>query len=268
VTTAQSAVTTAQTNVAGATLTAPSDGTITAVNGKLGQVVSSSSSSATSSTGSANASGASATASSSSSSAFISMTDLSKLEVKVGFSEADAVKVVAGQSVAVTFDSLTGVRLTGTVRAVDVTSTTVSNVVTYYAYLTLTGIPASQPVKPGMTASTTITVSKVDNALMLPSSAVASRGTSASVQVAVNGDVKQTKAVQVTIGLRGDTYVEIQSGLAEGDKVVVTRAAGATATGATSGGTTASSTGSATTSRAGAGGLPGGDFRGGPTGGG
>ena len=39
--------------------------------------------------------------------AFLTLIDFSSLEIKVGFTEADAAKVKAGQPVTVTFDSLT-----------------------------------------------------------------------------------------------------------------------------------------------------------------
>ena len=66
---------------------------------------------------------------------------------EAGFSEADATKVQVGQTATITFDSLPATRLTAKVASVDVTPTTVSNVVTYYAYFAFDQPPADGTVK-------------------------------------------------------------------------------------------------------------------------
>jgi multidrug efflux pump subunit AcrA (membrane-fusion protein) len=218
---AQNQATTAQANYNASTLTAPADGTVTAVNGRVGLAASVTGAAATGATGSG---------ATSSSSPFVSIVDFSHLEAKVGFSEADAAKVAAGKSAVITFDSLPGVRLTGTVRTVDLTATTVSNVVTYFAYITIDD--ANAAVKTGMTASVTITISATDNVLELPISAVTARGTTATVNVERGNDPAKTTPTQITLGARGDSTVQIASGLVEGAHVVVVRAAATGTSGA------------------------------------
>jgi macrolide-specific efflux system membrane fusion protein len=112
------------------------------------------------------------------------------------------------------------------VRAVDLTSTTVSNVVTYYAYVTIDDANAS--VKTGMTASVTITINATDNVLELPISAVTSRGATATVNVEKGSDPTKTTPTQITLGTRGDSTVQIVSGLDEGAHIVVIRATSTT----------------------------------------
>jgi membrane fusion protein, macrolide-specific efflux system len=263
VATAQNAVDAAQKNLDAATLTAPVAGTITALTGTVGNAASSnassSSSSATGATGAAN----SASSSSSSSSAFLTLIDFNSLEVKVGFTEADAGKVKAGQPVTVTFDSLTNTRLTGTVRTIDITGTTVSNVVTYYGYITLTNLPTDGSVKPDMTATVSVVVASAPNVISVPTAAVSSRGTTGTVNVEVGNDPTKTTPTQVQIGLRGDSAVEITSGLKEGDKlVIVVNRTGSTAAATTA--TRAATTGIGATGGGGGGGR--GGF-GGPAGG-
>jgi multidrug efflux pump subunit AcrA (membrane-fusion protein) len=256
---------TAQKNLDATTLVAPVSATVAAVNGKLGVSASSSSAGSSSNGGSSN-SGASSS-SSSSGSGFVSLTDLSALQVKVGFSEADAAKVKAGQAATITFDALTSVSLTGTVQSVDNASTLVSNVVTYYAYVALDSSPAATPVKVGMTASVQVVVSKADNVLLLPATAISARGTNATVSIQTGATTKDTQSRQITLGLKGDQSVEISSGLADGDKIVVTRTSGTGSTGANA----ARLAGAGATTGAGGlggGGIGGGGFVGGGAGGG
>jgi membrane fusion protein, macrolide-specific efflux system len=176
------------------------------------------------------------------------ITDLSVLEVKAGFSEADAAKVKVDQGVTVTLDALAGKVLGGKVRAIDTVSTLVSNVVTYYVYVTVEG--SDPAVKPGMTSSLSVVVDKAEDVVTLPSSAVTARGNAASVKVQTGPTAKDVEVRNITLGLKGDTLIEIKSGLSAGDKVIVSR-----------GGTTATSSGTLTGGNAaipGGGATPGG----------
>ncbi len=260
---AQANVASAMKSLAGTVLTAPAAGVVTAINGSVGQNVSGGGSSTISSastgstasggstspgaagasgagggaggsgqaaSGSSSASSSSGTGSSSSSSGFITLTDMSSLAVNVGLAESDAVNAKVGQPATVTFSALPNVALPGTVTSISPTSTLVSNVVTYYATVTLNQSDPS--VKPGMTASVNVITGERDNVLHVPSSAVSGTGSTGTVTV-VNG--KQQQTVQVGIGLRGDTDAEITSGLTAGQTVVTSRSTtGSGATGVNS----------------------------------
>ena len=230
---AQNSLANAQKVEAETVLKAPADGTVAAVNGQVGSTASGSSSGSSASSSSSGASasagsgGSSSTGGSgsgsgstgSSSSAFITLVDLTHYEVKVGFSEADAARVKVGEAATVTLDAVTGETYSGKVTQLDVTSTLVSNVVTYYAMVRLDDSAAIAKIKPGMTAQVTIVVEKADDAVTVPSTAISSRGTSANVTVqnAAGKKVQRT----LTIGLRGDQSIQITSGLAAGEKIVV-----------------------------------------------
>ncbi|MEO6157942.1 MAG: HlyD family efflux transporter periplasmic adaptor subunit, partial [Ilumatobacteraceae bacterium] len=201
---AQTAVTTAQKAEDDTVLKAPIAGTITAINGSVGL---------SSSTGSNSSSGS---GSSSASTAFATIVDLTQLQVKAGFAEADAARVTSGEAAAITFDALPTVNATAKVTTIDSLATVTSNVVTYTVTMTLDSVPAG--VKPGMTSSAAVVAEHRDNVVMLPTSAVPTRGTSATLTVR-DAKGKETQ-VAVTIGLRGDTTVEISSGLKAGDVVV------------------------------------------------
>ena len=204
--TAQIAVSTAQKAVSDTTLVAPAAGTVSAVNGAVGEAV------ATGGT-----------------TGFITLVNLSTLQVKAAFSETDAAKVQLGQAASISFDALANQTFTGKVVAIDAASTVTSNVVTYN--VTVAPDSTSPQVKEGMTATVDVTVAEKDGVLVLPASAITGRGQTATVTVrTANGDEQR----QVSIGLRGDDSVEIVSGVSEGD-VVVTKVATNTGGGATTG---------------------------------
>ena len=233
VTSAQQQLSSAQQNEDQTVLTAPAAGTVASVSGTVGQYSSSGGGGASSSTASSSSSSSSSSTSSSSSSGFIELTNVASLDVRVGFTETDAPKVRIGQEATITLDALTGQTFTGQILSLDTNQTVVSNVVTYYAKVGFDS--ASSSIKPGMTASVDVVLDKRDDAVTLPTSAVPTSGTSATVTVR-GSDGKDTSRT-ITIGLRGDSAVEITAGLSVGDQVVETSsAASATATGFPGGG--------------------------------
>jgi macrolide-specific efflux system membrane fusion protein len=135
--------------------------------------------------------------------------------------ETDAPKVHVGQTATITLDALPNETITGHVIQLDTDSTLVSNVVTYYAKV---GFDAgSKGVKPGMTASVNVVLDKRDSAITLPTSAVSTTGTSETVTVKSKSGAESSRTI--SIGLRGDSAVEITSGLSVGDQVVITSSA-------------------------------------------
>jgi multidrug efflux pump subunit AcrA (membrane-fusion protein) len=238
VTAAQAALTNAQQALAGTVLTAPSNGTITALNGIVGQTVSGGGTSA----GSSSASGAgSGSGSSTGSSSFLTLIDLSNMAVKAGFSETDAARVAVGQPATVTFPAVPSLQVAAHVLSVDAISTVVSNVVTYPVTLSIDN--AAPQIKPGMSANVTVVVAMANGVLHVPSTAVRGTGSTATVTV-MNGGKAST--VSVIVGVRGDQDFEIASGLNQGDQVVVS-----------TGTVTGSSTGTANRTGGGLGGFGG-----------
>jgi multidrug efflux pump subunit AcrA (membrane-fusion protein) len=238
------------------TLKAPSPGTISALNFTVGQTVGGGGTATSSSSSGSSGSGSSAS-SSSSSKAFATLLDLDHMVVKVGFPEADAGKVAAGQPVSLSIDSLTGQRLTGSVAEIDTTSTVVSNVVTYNALVSFDSVPAA--VKPGMTASVAVITASRDNVVAVPSAAISTSGGQSTVTVRAGG---KDEVRPVVTGLKGDGTTEVASGLNDGDQVVMSVGVVSTNANRTTG--TQNRTGTV----GGTGGFGGGGFGGGGFGGG
>jgi macrolide-specific efflux system membrane fusion protein len=101
-------------------------------------------------------------------------------------------------------------------------------VVSYGTQLTLTNPPDG--LRPGQSASVVITVAEATNALSVPAAAVQTAGNTSMVTVQENGrDVRR----QVQVGIRGESTVQITSGLTEGDRVVMTAASPSATSGRT-----------------------------------
>jgi HlyD family secretion protein len=71
---------------------------------------------------------------------------------------------------------------------------------------------------PGMTVDASVVIDKREDVLRLPRSLVRTRADDTATLKVWNGVSTEERTVKV--GLRGNQYVEILSGLAEGDQVV------------------------------------------------
>ena len=250
---AQLDVQTAQASVDATVLYAPGAGTVTAVNGTVGQQSSSggsssSAQSSSSSSGSGQGGQQSSTTSttSSTSSGFITLTNMTGLVVDTSVAEIDVSKVKTGQKATVTLNALPDKPIQATVSSINLTPTTSGSVVSYGAQLTLSSPPDG--LRPGQSASVVITVAEAQNALSVPAAAVTTVGSNSIVTVQENG---QNVPRPVQVGIRGESTVQITSGLTEGESVVLTATA-ATGTG------TGRTGGTGTFPGGGTGGFPGG----------
>jgi HlyD family secretion protein len=106
---------------------------------------------------------------------YILAADLTKMQVNANIDEADVGKMRPGQSVLFRVDAFVGEQFTGTVQQVRLQPTTVQNVVTYQ---TVIDVPNQQlKLKPGMTATVTIEISRKNNVLRIPAAATRFRPT-------------------------------------------------------------------------------------------
>jgi macrolide-specific efflux system membrane fusion protein len=210
---AQAALTTAQGNLAGATLTAPIDGTIASLNGSVGQWMTGGATNSTSSTSS------SSSTSTTTSSGFITLTNLGTAEVSAAISEADIGKVKAGQKATFTLTAYPGQTFTGTVSAIIPAGTTTSNVVTYSVLIAPD--PTTVELLPGMTATVTVITEQDNNALLVPNSAIAyaktQSGSGTAVYVLQNGTPVR---VPIQAGSTDNTNTVVVSGLQPGQLVI------------------------------------------------
>ena len=200
--TAQVQVDAAQQALDETTLRAPTPGTVTSVNGAVGQ-------------SSTSAGASDATDTTSTAGGFVVITDMTALEVDTMVSEADATQVTVGQPATITFPA-TDASESGEVTAIDVQETVTNNVVEYGVTVSL--VEGTKGLKLGQTADVSIETGSASDVLYVPTSAVTTAGAISTVTVRTDG-VDTPTVVQT--GLEGNSRTEIVSGLAEGDVVVI-----------------------------------------------
>ena len=151
--------------------------------------------------------------------------DLSYLKLEMNISELDLSKVAEGQTVDITADAIPGQVFEGKVDRVSINGTTTNGFTTYPATILLADYGG---LNPGMNVSADIIVERMKSVLSIPAAAV-QRGDTVLLPLegclSPDGSsvVDPTKMEERTVTLGGSdgTYVEITSGLNEGDVVLV-----------------------------------------------
>lgn len=160
--------------------------------------------------------------------------DMSALTFDISVNELDINKIEVGQKVEITADAVEGETFTGVVDKVNINGTTASGSTNYPVTVLVDGTP--EALKPGMNVSAKIIVEDAGSVLCVPVEAV-SRGADGTSLVKVAGqgaldengnlaDPSKLEDREVTLGRSDDTYIEILSGLEEGETVYIYQAAG------------------------------------------
>ena len=182
---------------------------------------------------------------------FLIANDLTKMQINAAVAEADVGGVQEGQTVEFTVDAYPYRTFHGEVRQVRNSPTTLNNVVTYDAVISVTN--ADYKLKPGMTANVSIIVAHREDTLKLPNAALRFRppenaiiltnllteaktnepaagksprkpktGRSARTVylLAGNENAPALKPVQIRTGITDGIFTEVLEGLKEGDAIV------------------------------------------------
>jgi RND family efflux transporter MFP subunit len=198
---AQTQLDSALANLDNATMTAPSAGTIVAIASEVGEPI------GTTSVGTSGTSG------------FIILAGLDEFVVTADFAESDVVGIAPGQKVSLEFDALPDEPREGEVThvapfgAVDPSG---ASLTTYEVTVSVPNAPAG--LRAGMTAQASITTEERLGVVAAPVTALVP--TEDGFVVRVQAEDGTISNVPVEIGIRGGYYVEIVSGLSEGDRVV------------------------------------------------
>ncbi len=200
---AQQALSALQQN--GAAITSPIDGTVTAVNLKVGQDV----------TGSSGASSSSST----STTGQIEVMDLARLQIAGQASETDIPKLKMDQLATISAAALGTETAVGKVCALSNVGTQISGVTSFPVTVCLE--PNTKGLLVGMSATAAAVTDRADNAVLVPSLAVKTVGGQTVVTV-LGADGKTQTNVPVTVGITNGSQTQIVSGLSEGATVVQT----------------------------------------------
>ncbi|MDR4023009.1 MAG: HlyD family efflux transporter periplasmic adaptor subunit, partial [Eubacteriales bacterium] len=146
--------------------------------------------------------------------------DLSYLKMTMNIDELDISKVKVGQEVTVTADAVQGQTFKGKVTKINMAGTTTNGVTTYPVEVQ---IEDTEGLLPGMNVSTEIIVNQVEDVVAIPVGAVV-RGDKVLVKTGNTSTDDPTvpagyEYVNVETGVSNDQYVEIKSGINEGDEI-------------------------------------------------
>jgi HlyD family secretion protein len=228
---ASAGLTQARENLRKTTIIAPTSGVISALNVKLGERV----------VGTAQMAGTE----------MLTIADLGRIEVRVDVSETDIAKVKIGDTTIIEADAYRNRKFKGIVSKVSLSSKTgmsavSTDQVTNYTvhililpesyYDLMAKLPSKFPFKPGMSASVEIQTRRERNILSVPVNAVTTRDWPDSVkkkeergmetedvrQVVFVYNAKDNKVAirDVKTGIQDNEYIQILSGLKEGDQVI------------------------------------------------
>lgn len=201
-------------------ITAPIDGTVISKDAKVGDKIQK------------NSSGAKTLA---------SIYDLSELSFDMDIDELDIAKIKVGQQVNVQADAFANKRFRGEITNISLVAANSNGVTNYPVTVTIKDIGE---LLPGMNVDGYVVLSRADSVLGIPSNAL-QRGnvvyvlnTSPTIKSknydteGISDRVKQRvpegfTAINVETGISNENFIEIKSGLQEGDQIYVTVSAGA-----------------------------------------
>ncbi|MFH0912466.1 MAG: HlyD family efflux transporter periplasmic adaptor subunit [Patescibacteria group bacterium] len=180
-----------ETQIAKASLTAPIDGVITAVNVTSHEI-------------------------SPMTAPAVVLETAGTFQIEAYVSEVDIERVLPGADVKITFDAIDQLEVHGTVAEIDPAATVLLGVVNYKVTIALPTAVAG--LKSAMSADMDILTDQRDNVLFVPRNALTRTDGGYQVKI-LDGKTKVERTVQV--GLLGDTEAEILSGINEGDQIIL-----------------------------------------------
>lgn len=156
--------------------------------------------------------------------------DTTRMQVEASVDESDIGQVRLGQPVSFTVDAYPDERFKATVRQIRQAAVESSNVVSYLVILDVDN--RAGKLLPGMTANVEIVTGQVANATRIPAVALRFRpkqpdrpsggaGASGTAVYVPGSDPYKPQRRVVKLGLQGEDFVQVLSGLKPGEKVLV-----------------------------------------------
>jgi HlyD family secretion protein len=151
----------------------------------------------------------------------ITLQDVKNVYLEANINEANVTSINVGAPIDITFDAFnTDQIFKGSILKIDPSSTIISGVVNYKITANIIDAPN---LRPGMTANMTILTGEKNSALVIPARAILKDSAGKkTVRLVNNSKTKTFSEVEVATGMEGDGgLTEITTGLKEGDEIVV-----------------------------------------------
>ncbi len=151
--------------------------------------------------------------------------DMSKLTFDLNIDELDLSLIEVGQNVKITSDSIENEEFSGIVTKKSIVGSSSGGTTVYPVTVEIEG---NDKLLPGMNINAEIVISNTENVIAVPVSAV-SRGNTVEIiksgftsedKEGVLTEKPETETVKVELGANDEDYIEIKSGLSEGDIVI------------------------------------------------
>ncbi|NIO70082.1 MAG: efflux RND transporter periplasmic adaptor subunit [Anaerolineae bacterium] len=191
---AQAQLEEAQLKLEKAVITAPFDGVVASLGAKVGEMVSSST-------------------------PMVVLADISKFHIDVEIDEIDISQITEGQEVLITLDALPDEEINGHVEAIAPTATVDGGVVSYVVTVAIE--PTDASLRAGMSANTTITTARNENALVVPNRYIQVDRENGKMYVERLEEDGLTSRVEIQTDMRSEFDSEVVAGLEEGDILVL-----------------------------------------------
>jgi len=147
------------------------------------------------------------------------LVDISTFHIDVEIDEIDISQIAVGQEVLITLDALPDKEIAGQVEAIAPTASVDGGVVSYVVTIAIE--PTDALLRPGMSANTTITTARNENALLVPNRYIQIDRENGKMYVERLEEDGLTSRVEIETGMRSEFDSEVVAGLEEGDTLVL-----------------------------------------------
>jgi RND family efflux transporter MFP subunit len=149
----------------------------------------------------------------------VELVDTTSLEFDGTVDEVDMSKILDKTSASISVDIMQGSKFSGKVIFISPYGNLSTGTATYNVQIKLD--PVSTSLQRGLSATASIFIGKHDNTLLAPASAVRNVSGSLVVDIVKDDVSGQIERRAVTTGLANDDFVEILSGVKEGEKILI-----------------------------------------------
>jgi HlyD family secretion protein len=148
---------------------------------------------------------------------FVTIIDLTRLEIWAYIDETDIGKIEIGQNVSFTVDTYPDNEFSGSIKAIYPQAEIRNNVVNYIAVVSIENL-SGKTLRPEMTASVNVVIQKRDSVIAIPKKAVIKRGNKTFVKLMQTNQVIER---EIITGTSENGLVEVLNGLNDKDKIVI-----------------------------------------------